>query len=56
VIADIASGHTAGADILFLVAAVLFVISAALAWSARALWPVLCALGLGCVAVGLLLL
>jgi hypothetical protein len=39
-----------------LLAAILFVATAALAWGARALWPVTCALGLACVAVGLLVL
>lgn len=55
-IADIASGHTAGADVLFLVAAVLFAVSAVLAWSSRALWPVLTAAGLACLAVAWLIL
>jgi hypothetical protein len=54
--ADIAQGNTGAADVLFLVAVILFAVSAALAWSARALWPVLCALGLACAALGLLVL
>jgi len=55
-LADIASGETDVADVLFLIAAVLFAVTAVLAWSQRALWPVICALGLACATVGLLAL
>lgn len=55
-IADIASGETDASDLLLLLAALLLLVSAVLAWSARALWPVLLALGLACATVGLLLL
>lgn len=55
-LADIASGNRDASDVLFLIAAVLFVVAAALAWSARALWPVITTLGLACVAVGFLIL
>ena len=55
-IADIASGNTDAADLLLLVAVVLFVVTAVLAWSARALWSVTLAVGLACVALGLLVL
>jgi hypothetical protein len=55
-LADIAQGNTDAADVLLLIAVVLFVVTAVLAWSARALWSVTCALGLAFVALGLLVL
>lgn len=55
-LADIASGNRDASDVLLLIAAVLFVVAAALAWNARALWPVVTALGLGCLAIGFLVL
>lgn len=56
-IADIAAGESATAELLFIVAAVLFVVAAGLAWrGGRALWTVLSGLGLACLSVGLLVL
>lgn len=55
-IADIESGNTDFADILFLVATVLFVIGAVLAYGAKALWAVLVSAGLAAVSLGWLVL
>jgi len=57
-LADIVTGETAWADIFFLVALILFILGAAVAWSIqpRALWATVVAIGLACVAFGWLLL
>ena len=55
-LADIASLHSELSDWLLLVAAILFLVAAVLAWSARPLWTVASELGLVCVAVALLVL
>jgi hypothetical protein len=60
VIADIESGNVDLADILFLIATVLFVIAGFLAWrpvaDGRPLWAVLISIGLACVSLGFLVL
>ena len=55
-IADIESGNTDLADILFLVACVLFVVGAVLAFQAKAVWAVLVSAGLAAVSLGWLVL
>lgn len=55
-IADIESGNVNLADICFLVAVILFLVGAALAYSAKALWAVLVSVGLAAVSLGLLVL
>lgn len=55
-IADIASGETDIADILFLIAVILFAIGAVLAFQAKALWAALVACGLTATALAWLLL
>jgi hypothetical protein len=53
----IASGNVDAADIMYLIATILFVIGGAVAWGmAKALWATLVALGLAFVAFGLFLL
>ena len=54
----IASGNLNLADICFLVAVILFLIGAAVAWAIqpRALWATLVAVGLAAVSLGLLVL
>jgi len=61
VLADIESGNVDLADILFLVAVILFVIAGFLAWRPAiegrpSLWAVLVAIGLACVSLGFLVL
>lgn len=57
-IADIASGNTGFADVMFLVALILFLIGAAVAWAIqpRALWATAVSIGLAAVALGWLVL
>jgi hypothetical protein len=57
-LADIASGNTGFADVMFLVALILFLIGAAVAWSIqpRALWATVVAVGLAAVSLGWLVL
>ena len=57
-IADIASGNTGFADVMFLVALILFLIGAAVAWAIqpRALWATAVSVGLAAVALGWLVL
>lgn len=57
-IADIASGNTGFADIMFLLALILFLIGAVVAWSVqpRALWATAVSVGLAAVALGWLVL
>ena len=57
-IADIASGNTGFADIMFLVALILFLIGAAVAWAVepRALWATAVSVGLAAVSLGWLVL
>jgi hypothetical protein len=58
VLADIAQGNTGFADIMFLVAFILFLIGAAVAWAVapRAIWATVVALGLAAVSLGWLVL
>lgn len=55
-IADIASGETDFADILFLVAVIVFVVGAVLAYTTKALWAVLVSVGLAAVSLAWLVL
>lgn len=56
--ADISSGNTAFADVMFLVGLILFLGAAAIAWAItpRALWATVASLGLAAVALGWLVL
>lgn len=60
ILADIASGNTDWADICFLIAVILFVIGAVVAYrpvvNERPLWATMVALGLAFVSLGWLLL
>ena len=55
-LADIASGNTGFADVMFLVALVIFVLGGALAYKAEALYVTVLSLGLACVALAWLVL
>lgn len=55
-LADISQGHTGFADIMFLVALILFLIGGVLAFQAKALWAAVVSLGLAAVALGWLVL
>lgn len=55
-IADIASGETDWADIFFLIAVILFVVAAAVAYGVKTLWATAVAAGLVFVSLGLLVL
>lgn len=55
-IADISSGNTGFADIMFLVALIVFLIGGALAYKAEALWATVISVGLAAVALGWLVL
>jgi hypothetical protein len=54
--ADIAVGKTGGAELFFLIAAIVFGLGGILAYSAKALWATAVAAGLCLVAIGLVLL
>jgi hypothetical protein len=56
VLADIESGNTDLADILFLVAVVLFVVGGVVAFQTKAIWATLVAAGLACTALAWLVL
>jgi hypothetical protein len=56
ILADIASGETDWADIFFLIAVIVFVIAAIIAFQAKTLYAVLICAGLACVALGWLVL
>jgi hypothetical protein len=55
-IADIASGEVDWADIFFLIAVILFVVGAAMAYQAKALWATVVCVGLASVSLGWLVL
>ena len=55
-IADIASGNTGFADIMFLVALIIFLVGGFLAYQANALWATVVSLGLAAVSLGWLVL
>ena len=55
-LADIESGNADLADILFLVAVVLFVVGGVVAFQAKAIWATLVAAGLACTALAWLVL
>jgi hypothetical protein len=55
-LADIESGNVDLADILFLVAVVLFVVGGVMAYTKDAIWATVVSIGLACVALGLLVL
>jgi len=54
--ADIASGNTGFADVMFLVALIVFLLGAAIAFHAKALWASVVAVGLAAVSLGWLVL
>lgn len=56
VLADIAHGHTDGADILFLIALIVFIVGGVLALMEKAITMVLLFGGLACVALAWVLL
>lgn len=56
VLADIESGNTDLADVLFLIAVILFVIGGVVAYMARAFWATVVSVGLACLALGYLVL
>jgi len=55
-LADIAHGQTTGADICFLVAVILFLIGAFIAFQVKTIYATIICLGLAATALGLLLL
>ena len=55
-LADISQGNTGFADIMFLVAFILFLIAGAVAYQAKALWATVVCVGLAAVALGWLVL
>lgn len=55
-LADIASGETGIADLLFLIATILFFLGAVVAFQAKAMWAAIVAGGLGCCSLAWLLL
>ena len=56
ILADIAHGHVDAADVLFLLAVILFLIGAFIAYTAKALWATVVCVGLAAVAGGWLVL
>lgn len=55
-LADIATGKTGFADIMFLVAFILFLLAGGVAYWAKAFWATVVCLGLAAVALGFLVL
>jgi len=55
-LADISQGHSGFADIMFLVALIVFLIGAFIAYQAKALYAAVVAVGLAAVALGWLVL
>lgn len=55
-LADIASGNTGFADVMFLVAFILFLICGFLSYTAKALWATVMSLGLAAISLGWLVL
>lgn len=55
-LADISSGNTGFADIMFLVALILFLIAGAVAYQAQALWATVVCIGLAALSLGWLVL
>jgi hypothetical protein len=55
-LADIESGNVDLADVLFLIAVVLFVVGGVVAFMAKTLWATVIAAGLACVSLGWLVL
>ena len=51
-VADIAQGNTGFADVMYLVAFILFLIGAFLAYTAKALWATVMSLGLAAISLG----
>lgn len=56
VLADISSGNTGFADIMFLVAFILFLIAGVVAYMAKALWATVVCVGLAAISLGWLVL
>lgn len=55
-LADISHGNTGFADVMFLVALILFLIASAVAYQAKALWATVVCVGLAAVSLGWLVL
>lgn len=55
-LADISSGNTGFADVMFLVALILFLIAGFIAYTAKALWATVVCVGLAAVSLGWLVL
>lgn len=55
-LADVAHGHVDLADVLFLIATILFAIGAGIAYSVKTFYATLIAAGLACLALGYLVL
>ena len=56
ILADISHGNTGFADVMFLVALILFLIAGFIAYTAKALWATVVCVGLAAVALGWLVL
>lgn len=56
VLADISSGNTGFADVMFLLAMILFLVGGFIAYTAKALWATVVCLGLAAVSLGWLVL
>jgi hypothetical protein len=55
-LADISQGHTEFSDVMLLVALILFLIAAFIAYTAKALWATVMSVGLAAVALGWMVL
>jgi hypothetical protein len=55
-LADIASGNTGFADVMFLLAMILFLVAGFIAYTAKALWATVICLGLAAISLGWLVL
>lgn len=56
VLADISSGNTGFADVMFLVALIVFLVGGFLAYQAKALWATVVSIGLAAVSLAWLVL
>lgn len=54
--ADISQGHTGFADIMFLVAMIVFLVAGFIAYQAQALWATIICIGLAALSLGWLVL
>jgi hypothetical protein len=56
ILADISQGNSGFADVMFLVAMILFLIAGFIAYTAKALWATVMCIGLAAVSLGWLVL